>query len=62
MKPDRKKSQPRKAQLPVSWQDSAWFPTVLAKSRFPHPRGRQIHWPVQIITDPTVCSGRTLNF
>ncbi len=62
MKPDRKKSPTRKAQLPVIWKDSAWFPTVLAKSRFPHPRRRPIHWPVQIITDPTVCVGRTINF
>ena len=61
MKPDRNKTSVRKARLLVNWQDSAWFPTVLAKSRFPHPRRRPIHWPVQIITDPTVCVGRAIN-
>lgn len=42
--------------LPVTWHDSAWFPTV-GRQR-PHSR-RQVNWPVQIITDPTVCLGRT---
>jgi hypothetical protein len=61
MKPQRKKSPARKSQLSVSWQDSAWFPPVFAQSRFPNPRSRRIHWPVQIITDPTVCVGRAVN-
>jgi hypothetical protein len=61
MKPKRKSSSARRATVPVNWQDSAWFPPVLAKSRFPHPRRHPIHWPVQIITDPTVCVGRTFN-
>ena len=62
MKPGRKKLSIHRVQLPVNWQDSAWFPPVLSKARFPHPRRRPIHWPVQIITDPTVCVGRTINF
>ena len=59
MKSDRKKTSTRRAQLPVNWQDSAWFPPVLARSRRSGNR-RPVNWPVQIITDPTVCLGRTV--
>jgi len=61
MKPDHKKKSLRPSRLPVDWQDSAWFPPVLAKARFPQPRRRRIFWPMQIITDPTVCVGRTVS-
>jgi hypothetical protein len=45
--------------LPVDWKDCAWFPPVLARRR---PGGRRpVFWPVQIITDPTVCASRTLD-
>lgn len=48
--------------LSVKWQDSVWFPPVLAQHRAGGPRGRRpILWPVQIITDPTVCAARTLD-
>ena len=45
-------------QLPVVWQDSVWFPTV---GRFRSPPRRPVNWPVQIITDPTVCLGRAFS-
>lgn len=60
MKPERKKQPARSARLPVNWQDSAWFPPVFAKSRRSGDR-RPVNWPVQIITDPTVCVGRTIS-
>ena len=62
MKPSRKKiNAARPNRLPVDWQDSAWFPPVLAGARFPQPRRGRIFWPMQIITDPTVCVGRTIS-
>jgi hypothetical protein len=61
MKCDRKSNPRRPVQVPVQWQDSAWFPPVLAAARFPQPRRRRVYWPVQIITDPTVCVGRTMS-
>lgn len=48
--------------LSVKWQDSVWFPPVLAHQRPASLRGRRpILWPVQIITDPTVCAARTID-
>jgi len=48
--------------LPVAWQDSVWFPPVLAQTRSGAKRPRRpVLWPVQIITDPTVCGARTLH-
>jgi hypothetical protein len=47
--------------LSVKWQDSVWFPPVLARQRHANVRSRRnVLWPVQIITDPTVCAARTL--
>ncbi len=46
--------------LPVQWQDAAWFPPVLLRGRWNGFRRRPIFWPHQIITDPTVCQGRTI--
>lgn len=60
MKPKRKTAARRPNPLPVQWQDSAWFPPVLSGTRFPQARRRRVFWPVQIITDPTVCVGRTI--
>jgi prepilin-type N-terminal cleavage/methylation domain-containing protein len=45
--------------LPVRWEDCAWFPTVLARKRAA--ARRPVFWPVQIITDPTVCASRTVD-
>jgi prepilin-type N-terminal cleavage/methylation domain-containing protein len=45
--------------LPVRWEDCAWFPTVLARKRAV--ARRPVFWPVQIITDPTVCASRTVD-
>lgn len=46
----------------VAWQDCAWFPPVLAGKRAGHLRQRRpVYWPVQIITDPTVCVSRALD-
>jgi len=61
VKPSRKSNSARASRLPVDWQDSAWFPPVLAGARFPQSRRQRIFWPVQIITDPTVCLGRTVS-
>ncbi len=48
--------------LPVAWQDCAWFPPVLAGKRGGSGRRRRpVYWPVQIITDPTVCASRALD-
>lgn len=45
--------------LPVAWEDCAWFPPVLAGKRSGSRRHRRrVFWPVQIITDPTVCASR----
>lgn len=46
--------------LPVVWKDCAWFPPVLARKRTTAGR-RRVYWPVQIITDPTVCASRTVD-
>jgi len=62
MKPKRhQRSRRSAAQVPVQWQDSAWFPPVLAAARFPAARRQPVFWPQQIITDPAVCQGRTIN-
>ena len=61
MKSPSKINSARPNRLAVNWQDSAWFPPVLAGARFPQARRRRIFWPVQIITDPTVCVGRTVS-
>jgi hypothetical protein len=47
--------------LAVAWQDSVWFPPVLAEGRFRADSRRPVRWPTQIITDPTTCAARTLN-
>lgn len=48
--------------LPVVWKDCAWFPPVLAgKTGRPAHRRRRVNWPVQIITDPTVCASRAMD-
>jgi hypothetical protein len=48
--------------LPVDWKDCAWFPPVLAGKRAgPARHRRPVFWPVQIITDPTVCASRTVD-
>jgi prepilin-type N-terminal cleavage/methylation domain-containing protein len=48
--------------LPIAWQDCAWFPPVLAGKRGGSARRqRRVYWPVQIITDPTVCASRALD-
>jgi len=60
MNPSPDQNKPNPSRLKVEWKDSAWFPPVLARSRFPHPRGQRIFWPLQIITDPTVNLGRTV--
>lgn len=57
-RPNRKLKQTQS--LPVVWQDCAWFPPVLARKRTVAGR-RPIYWPVQIITDPTVCASRTVD-
>jgi len=61
MKSARQTDRRLTSRLPVVWQDAAWFPPVLAGARFPQPRRRRIFWPVQIITDPTVCVGRAIS-
>ncbi len=48
-------------QLSVSWKDSVWFPPVFAGAKVSRPRNQRAHWPVQIITDPTVCEARAFN-
>lgn len=60
MSPDDFKTDPNKLRLAVKWQDSVWFPPVLAQARFASRGRRPVHWPVQIITDPTVCAARTV--
>lgn len=46
--------------LRVVWKDCAWFPPVLARKRAAS-RRRPVFWPVQIITDPTVCASRAVD-
>ena len=45
----------RSRELPVAWQNSAWFPVV---HRLRATQRRRVNWAVQIITDPTVCRSR----
>jgi hypothetical protein len=58
MKARKTRSFGRTQSLPVRWEDCAWFPTVLARKRAVR---RPVYWPVQIITDPTVCASRTVD-
>jgi len=59
---DRRHDSEASRRLPVQWQDSVWFPPVLAQPRRTTVRTRRpVLWPVQIITDPTVCAARTLD-
>jgi hypothetical protein len=62
MMPQRhQESRPRR-RLDVAWQDCAWFPPVLAGKRgVAAARRHRVYWPVQIITDPTVCASRALD-
>jgi hypothetical protein len=61
MIPNRQNQSHGSRRLAVVWRDSIWFPPVLAHARTSsvQPR-RPVLWPVQIITDPTVCAARTL--
>ena len=61
MTPNRQSHLRRQRRLPVTWHDCAWFPPVLAGKAGGSRRGRQVYWPVQIITDPTVCASRALD-
>jgi hypothetical protein len=52
----------KQAALPVTWKDSVWLPTVVAKKHFETIRSRRPSlWPVQTISGPTVCRARTLD-
>jgi hypothetical protein len=61
MNPNRPKHSRPHRQLPVTWQDSVWFPPVRAQLGTTRSPRRPVNWPVQIITDPTVCVGRTVS-
>lgn len=62
MKTKRSNSKRLARRLAVAWSDCVWFPLVQFRSRRTtgSPR-RQVQWACQIITDPTVCSARTVN-
>lgn len=61
MNPKPQNHSRQQRQIIVAWQDCAWFPPVLAGKRAGNVRRRPVYWPVQIITDPTVCASRTLD-
>jgi len=48
--------------LTIAWRDCIWFPPVLIANRAGKWRRRHTtFWPVQIITDPTVCVSRAID-
>lgn len=61
MTPQRHHPSRPQRRIIVAWQDCAWFPPVLAGQRGHARRQRPVYWPVQIITDPTVCASRALD-
>lgn len=62
MIPSRQNSSRARRRLPVTWQDCVWFPAVQARSGCRKAAARRrVNWPVQIITDPTVCRARTVD-